>query len=85
YEAYGLSADIFAAGLQQKESSGKVVFGSVQSVARNLSQFSDTFSLLIIDECHRISLSEDSQYQQVIKQLQSINPQLRILGLTATP
>ena len=85
YEAYGLSADIYAAGLQQKESQGKVVFGSVQSVARNLTQFSDTFSLLIIDECHRISLSKDSQYQQVIKQLQSFNPQLRILGLTATP
>ena len=85
YEAYGLSADIYAAGLQQKESRGKVVFGSVQSVARNLSQFEHAFSLLIIDECHRISLSEDSQYQQVIKQLQTINPQLRILGLTATP
>lgn len=85
YEAYGLSAGIYAAGLQQKESSGKVIFGSVQSVARNLSQFNDSFSLLIIDECHRISLSKDSQYQQVIKQLQFVNPNLRILGLTATP
>ncbi|MEQ5261452.1 DEAD/DEAH box helicase, partial [Morganella morganii] len=82
---YGLSAGIYAAGLQQKESSGKVIFGSVQSVARNLSQFNDSFSLLIIDECHRISLSKDSQYQQVIKQLQFVNPNLRVLGLTATP
>jgi DNA repair protein RadD len=35
YCALGLEADIFAAGLKRKESHGKVVFGSVQSVARS--------------------------------------------------
>ncbi|MTD26504.1 DEAD/DEAH box helicase [Erwinia sorbitola] len=85
YQAYGLEADIFAAGLQRKESRAKVVFGSVQSVARNLDQFSAEFSLLIIDECHRISDAADSQYQQIINQLRLHNPQLRLLGLTATP
>ncbi|OFC63087.1 hypothetical protein BBW68_06820 [Candidatus Erwinia dacicola] len=34
--------------------------------------------LLIVDECHRISDAEESQYQQIINQL-------RLLGLTATP
>ncbi|MGL6117987.1 DEAD/DEAH box helicase [Plesiomonas sp.] len=85
YCAYGLDADIFSAGLQQKQSQGKVVFGSVQSVARNLTAFEEAFSLLIIDECHRISDSEDSQYQQVIRHLQQHQPNVRILGLTATP
>lgn len=37
YQAYGLDADIFAAGLQRKESRAKVVFGSVQSVTPTLS------------------------------------------------
>ncbi|MFP9229334.1 DEAD/DEAH box helicase [Pectobacterium cacticida] len=85
YCAWGLEADIFAAGLQQRESQGKVVFGSVQSVARNLSQFDRAFSLLIIDECHRISDDENSQYQHIIHHLQKTNPRLRLLGLTATP
>lgn len=85
YQAYGLHADIFAAGLQRKESQAKVVFGSVQSVARNLPQFDDSFSLLIVDECHRISDADDSQYQQIISQLRQRNPHLRLLGLTATP
>lgn len=85
YQAYGLQADIFAAGLQRKESEAKVVFGSVQSVARNLAQFDDRFSLLIVDECHRISDADDSQYQQIITLLRQRNPQLRLLGLTATP
>ncbi|AKH64769.1 MULTISPECIES: DEAD/DEAH box helicase [Photorhabdus] len=85
YCTYGLQADIFSAGLQQKQSAGKVVFGSVQSIARNLEHFNNQFSLLIIDECHRISDDENSQYQQIIHHLRQNNPQLRILGLTATP
>ncbi|MFS8252276.1 DEAD/DEAH box helicase, partial [Staphylococcus hominis] len=73
YLTYGLEADIFAAGLNRKESHRKVVFGSVQSVARNLEHFDDKFSLVIIDECHRISLNEESQYQQIILSLQKHN------------
>ena len=86
YQAYGLVADIFSAGLKRKEASRQVVFGSVQSVVRNLAQFNDaSFTLLVIDECHRVSLEEDSSYRQVIDHLQRQNPQLKILGLTATP
>lgn len=85
YQALGLEADIFAAGLKRKESHGKVVFGSVQSVARNLELFRSEFSLLIIDECHRISDDDDSQYQQILAHLKSVNPAIRLLGLTATP
>jgi DNA repair protein RadD len=85
YQAYGLEADIFAAGLQRKESRSKVVFGSVQSVARNLAQFDAEFTLLIVDECHRISDADDSQYQQILAHLRQRNPHLRLLGLTATP
>ncbi|WP_346796246.1 DEAD/DEAH box helicase [Halomonas sp. Bachu 37] len=86
YQAYGLEADIFSAGLKRKESGRQVVFGSVQSVVRNLDNFSDAgFSLLVIDECHRVSLAKDASYRRVIEHLRKHNPQLKILGLTATP
>ncbi|WP_447527798.1 DEAD/DEAH box helicase [Vreelandella sp. TE19] len=86
YQAYGLEADIFSAGLSRKEASRQVVFGSVQSVVRNLESFVDeNFTLLVIDECHRVSLEKDSSYRKVIDHLQRQNPQLKILGLTATP
>ncbi|GAB2801995.1 DEAD/DEAH box helicase [Halomonas shantousis] len=91
YQAYGLEADIFSAGLGRKETERQVVFGSVQSVVRNLAAFEptrsdgDTFTLLVIDECHRVSLDDDSGYRQVIAHLQHINPRLKVLGLTATP
>ncbi|MBJ3816399.1 DEAD/DEAH box helicase [Shimwellia pseudoproteus] len=85
YQALGLDADIYSAGLQRKQCDGKVVFGSVQSVARNPGHFASAFSLLIIDECHRISDDSDSQYQQILTHLRQYNPRLRLLGLTATP
>lgn len=86
YQAYGLEADIFSAGLKRKEATRQVVFGSVQSVVRNLERFNDAnFTLLVIDESHRVSLNEDASYGQVIEHLRRQNPQLKILGLTATP
>ncbi|WP_302051011.1 MULTISPECIES: DEAD/DEAH box helicase [Halomonadaceae] len=86
YQAYGLEADIFSAGLGRKEAARQVVFGSVQSVVRNLARFGDnSFTLLVIDECHRVSLEKESSYRQVIDHLRRQNPRLKVLGLTATP
>ncbi|WP_116472595.1 DEAD/DEAH box helicase [Zobellella maritima] len=84
YQSYGVNAAIFSAGLKQKQSHTQVVFGSVQSVARNLEPFRD-FSLVIIDECHRVSMEDDNQYRQVISHLAKQNTRLKVLGLTATP
>ena len=85
YESYGLQAGIYAAGLNQKDSKQKVIFGSIQSVAKANSSFFKDFTLLVIDECHRVGLEPDSQYAQVIKQLKENNERICILGLTATP
>ena len=106
YESYGVKAGIYSAGLKQKETQYQVTFASIQSAARNLQDFSEAYSLIIIDECHRVNLaspdkdihedkgedkgesSQDSaknQYQQIIQQLMQVNPQVKLLGLTATP
>lgn len=85
YTSYGLSAGIFSASLGKKDREQKAIFGSVQSVARASDDFFDNFSLLVIDECHRVAEEGATQYQEVIKKLQTRNPQLCILGLTATP
>lgn len=85
YTSYGLSAGIFSAGLGKKESDQKAIFGSVQSIARAPDDFFNDFSLLVIDECHRVADDGATQYQEVIKKLQDRNPSICILGLTATP
>ena len=85
YQSYGLSAGIFSASLGKKDCDQKAIFGSVQSVARAPEAFFNDFSLLVIDECHRVAEEGATQYQAVIKRLIERNPQLCILGLTATP
>jgi len=108
YLAYGLEADIFSAGLGRKESGRQVVFGSVQSVVNGLDVFAGgDFTLLVIDECHRLSISKEtlargapdssadgkaasrqrsaSTYEKVISRLREARPNLKVLGLTATP
>jgi DNA repair protein RadD len=81
----GFEAGLYAAGLGRKDTQFAVTFASVQSVARNLAAFAEAHSLLIVDECHRVSDSEDGQYAQVVAALTRHNPKLRLLGLTATP
>lgn len=85
YKGLGLQAGIFSAGLNRKESGEKTIFGSIQSIARAPEEFFENFSLLVIDECHRVSMEGETQYFQVISKLQKANPELCILGLTATP
>ncbi len=85
FKSYGLKPGIFSAGLNQKDWSSKVIFGSIQSVARAGERFFKDFSLLIIDECHRVSFETDTQYAQVINKLVKAQPNICMLGLTATP
>ncbi|MDG3087941.1 DEAD/DEAH box helicase [Vibrio hannami] len=85
YEGYGLTGSIFSAGLGRKETEQQVVFASVQSVVRNLDAFANQFSLLVIDECHRVPDEPKSSYQKVISHLKEMNSGIKILGLTATP
>lgn len=85
YESYGLKAGVFSASLGKKDKDQKAIFGSIQSVARADENFFSDFSLLVIDECHRVAEEGATQYQEVIKKLKDLNPKLCILGLTATP
>ncbi|MGB0454812.1 MAG: DEAD/DEAH box helicase family protein [Bacteriovoracaceae bacterium] len=85
YESYGEKAGIYSAGLNKKDRTEKVIFGSIQSVARASKDFFEDFSLLVIDECHRVDSAEETQYGDVIKKLRKNNPEICILGLTATP
>lgn len=85
YKSYGLEAGIFSASLGKKETNQKAIFGSIQSIARADESFFHNFSLVIIDECHRVADEGSTQYQDVIKKLQDRNPKICILGLTATP
>jgi len=85
YESFGLKASIYSAGLKQKSLVHQVTFASVQSLGKNLNALDEEYSLIIIDECHRVSGDENTQYQKLISHIRSNNSALKVLGLTATP
>ncbi|MCJ8312824.1 MAG: DEAD/DEAH box helicase [Saccharospirillaceae bacterium] len=85
----GINVDIFSAGLKQRNHSAQITIGSIQSISANLEKFSQDYSLIIIDECHRVDWSDEkaktaTQYQKLIEFINSNNP-VKVLGLTATP
>lgn len=62
-----------------------VVIGSVQTLARR-ANITAPFDLVIIDETHRVPpMNVKSQYSEWITTMYQYNPELRILGVTATP
>ena len=62
---------------------GQIVFGSVRTLARtNRRQSMPEFTHLVIDECHRAAAQS---YQSIIAHARDLNPDLRLLGLSATP
>lgn len=75
---------IFAAGLESKVVSD-ITIASRQTMARNLDFFDEghKVSLVIIDEVHL--LSEDGEFDKIINHLKTINPRLKVLGVTGTP
>jgi DNA repair protein RadD len=89
---------IYSAGLNSRDMIMPIVFGGIQSVAKAIEKANvhdinkpehlrhfGWRDLIIIDECHLLSPSEDTMYQKVIGELLKINPRLRVIGFTATP
>jgi len=85
FRSYGLEAGIYSASLRKKESHQKTIFANIQSVTRAKDFFFENFSLVIIDECHRVAEDEGTQYQDVLNKIYKNNPKVCVLGLTATP
>jgi len=77
-------AGIYSAGLNRREAYMPITFAGIASVAKKAHLFG-RIDLLIIDEAHLVSPSEETMYQALLGTLRSINPNLKVVGLTATP
>lgn len=74
---------IYSAGLGRKEIEQITICG-VQSIVRSTSRLGHV-DVVIIDEAHLLSPEDTTSYQRVISDLRAVNPDMRILGYTATP
>lgn len=79
--APGVETDLYTA--ERKRWSPGVTFGMVQTLCRkdNLESI-PPLDLLVIDEAHHVAAAS---YRNIIAHARSVNPQVKIFGVTATP
>lgn len=82
----GAPIGIYSAGIGQRRIA-PITVASIQTVYKRAEEFTRAGipGLLLIDECHMLSRNSDSRYQKFITGLKKFNPQLKIIGFTATP
>lgn len=76
-------AGIYSAGLNRKEIR-PITFAGIASVVKKAADFGH-IDFVMIDEAHLVSPHDETSYQNFIADLQKVNPQLKVIGLTATP
>ena len=80
----GAPAGIYSAGLGRRQGSRQIVVAGVQSIAKKTAELG-YFDLVIVDEAHLIPRDADTLYGKLFAGLRETNPDLKIVGLTATP
>ena len=94
YKTQGMDAGIYCSGLNAKDVSQHIIFGSPQSVCKAIKDKGalshQRFNMIVVDECHNIDPhNKDTMYQRIINHYgylaQLENYSFRVIGLTGTP
>jgi DNA repair protein RadD len=75
---------VYSAGLNRRDTRESVIVAGIQSVFRRACEL-DAFDLIVVDEAHLIPPDGDGMYQQFLAEARTVNPDVRIIGMTATP
>jgi len=86
HEGFGLTANIgiFSAGLKRRDYDASILFASIDSVYKRSGDFAP-FDVIMVDEAHRIPPAGEGKYLTFLKGCRQFNPNLRVVGWTATP
>jgi len=79
-----LMVGIYSAGLKSRDTLAPVIIAGIQSVYKKASELG-AFDLVVIDEAHLIPPDGEGMYQSFLSDMKKINPNVRLIGLTATP
>ena len=80
----GAPMGIYSASIGRKDLGEPITFAGIQSV-RSKARELGHIDLVIIDECHLVNHKDEGGYRKLLAELKAINPNLRVIGLTATP
>ena len=75
----------YSASLKQKDLTKPITFAGIQSIYRRAYDMVPAPDLVIIDEAHMLPPSTTTRYGRFIDDLKQCNPDVKIVGLTATP
>ena len=75
---------IFAAGLQRRDYESNILFASIDSIYKKSGEFAP-FDFIFVDEAHRIPFAGEGKYRTFLTGCRRFNPNLRVVGWTATP
>ncbi len=76
-------AGIYSAGLKRKDLGKAITFAGIQSVWKHAALFGH-IDLILIDEVHMVPPKDMGMYRTFIRDLLKRNPNLKLVGLTAT-
>lgn len=79
-----LPVGIYSAGLESRDVEQPVIVAGIQSIYNKADVFKP-FDLVMIDECHLIPPDGEGRYQTFLNAAKARNPNVRLIGWTATP
>ena len=75
---------VYSAGLKRRDTRHAVIVAGIQSVYKRACEL-EAFDLIVVDEAHLIPPDGEGMYRQFLAEAKIVNPQVRVIGLTATP
>lgn len=75
---------VYSAGLKSRDTEHSIIVAGVQSVYQRACELG-SFNLILIDEAHMIPPDGEGMYRTFLQDAKIVNPEVRLIGLTATP
>lgn len=75
---------IYSAGVGRRDLYHPVIYAGIASIIRVIDRVGH-IDLVLVDECHLISPEESTMYHRTLSALMKFNPNLKVVGFTATP
>lgn len=79
-----LSVGVYSAGLDRRDTKEPVVVAGIQSIYNKIDLF-EPFDLVMVDEVHMVPPDGEGRYQTFLNAAKAKNPNIRMVGWTATP
>lgn len=75
---------VYSAGLKRRETGAPVIVAGIQSISRHAYELG-AVDLVLVDEAHLVPSADDTMYRKFVQACRLQNPNVRLVGLTATP